>query len=657
MSTASGPTLFALAALAYLALAVYVIWLNDPDRVGAGFWPAAGIMLALLLLVPTRRWWWIVAGIIAGEVVSDVYHGYPVPGIPWWVAGNVINPLLGAYLVRRFGSPRGELVPVGNLLVFVLFGVIIAPTVGASVGTVGTVTQVGVPFVEAWPKYVVGDALGVLVMAPVILTAGTRAPRRPSLEWIVLGAGLIATAGATAWDWPGSLEVTMPALVIPFLTWAALRFGVRGAAWAVFIVAHLTNLVTALGRGPFVDLATTGAEAVWVLQAFLLLAASSTFVLAAIASELSNREQVEQLLHDLADSMPQLVWVAGADGAVTYYNRRREAYAPPTPGEPFAWHPLLHPDDEERTAGEWARATRTGEAYECEHRLLMADGSYRWHLSRAERVEAMGRAQWYGTATDIDELKRADALKDEFVAIASHELRNPVAAIYGLAQQFQRAIDRKQLDDQRIQAYSGGLLQSSSYLARLTNDLMDVSRLQRSDLPIHPETVDIAGLLTAVASSLEWPEGRVRAELEEDLGRLEVDPARMRQVLSNLIDNALKYSPEDGLVVVRARPRDGGVLVEVEDSGIGLPEEDLERIFSPFGRATNAGTVHGLGMGLYIAREIAERHGGSLVATSPGIGHGSTMRLWLPRATTTGVESPPGDAPPTSAGAVRSGSA
>src|SRR5690606_21683383 len=138
---------------------------------------------------PTRRWAWALAGVAIAEVLVDVSRGYPTMAIPWWTAGNVLDPLVGAWLVRRFASPRGELLPLRNLLSFIALAVIVAPLVGASVGSVGTVANGDLGWSQVWPKYVVGDALGVLVVAPVLLTLREAPFRRGLVEWLAVGGG------------------------------------------------------------------------------------------------------------------------------------------------------------------------------------------------------------------------------------------------------------------------------------------------------------------------------------------------------------------------------------------------------------------------------------------------------------------------------------
>jgi signal transduction histidine kinase len=170
----------------------------------------------------------------------------------------------------------------------------------------------------------------------------------------------------------------------------------------------------------------------------------------------------------------------------------------------------------------------------------------------------------------------------------------------------------------------------------LTDDLLDVSRLQRGELPLRPERTDLAALVREVVRHGEWGEGRLILDGEADL-EVVVDANRIRQVVSNLLDNAVKYSPDGAEVRVRLDRQGEGALLEVQDAGIGLAPETLESIFTPFGRAPNAAAANipGLGLGLYLARRIAEQHGGKLWAESEGEGRGTLMSLWLPRATAT----------------------
>jgi PAS domain S-box-containing protein len=254
--------------------------------------------------------------------------------------------------------------------------------------------------------------------------------------------------------------------------------------------------------------------------------------------------------------------------------------------------------------------------------------------------------------------------RDEFLSIASHELRTPVTAISGVAQVALRARQRGTLDDARLTRTLEQIIRGSQRLVALTEDLLDVSRLQTRRFELRLEPLDVTAVVAEFAERFGAQLGdrhTLRLETDGHSGTSLVDPARFEQVLANLLSNAVKYSPDGGEIVISVRQADasivpetlraerpapgGGVLVAVRDSGIGLPPGAEETIFQPFGRAPNAThrQIQGLGLGLYICRQILERHGGQIWASSPGDGYGTTISLWLSE------NEPPASTPPPSA--------
>lgn len=297
-----GPLLFLVSAVVYAALAQYSVFMNDPVLLGAGFWPAAGLSMGLLLLLPASRWGWVLAGVAVAEIVGDLAHGYPLGGIAFWTLGNVIEPLVGALLIRRFSSPEGSLAPVRQLFGFLALGVVLAPLIGASIGTVGTTSFIGHPLGQVWPKYVVGDALGVLVMAPILLTWRLRSPRRSLLERIALGVSAPLVTFLVFHEWHVAWDVTLPYLILPFLMWAALRMGLVGAALISCAVAHIANWATATGYGPFAIAGGTE-HAVTLLQVFLLISVTSALLLASLSSDLVGKSEVARRLSEQNETL------------------------------------------------------------------------------------------------------------------------------------------------------------------------------------------------------------------------------------------------------------------------------------------------------------------------------------------------------------------
>ena len=232
------------------------------------------------------------------------------------------------------------------------------------------------------------------------------------------------------------------------------------------------------------------------------------------------------------------------------------------------------------------------------------------------------------------EARDAVHAREEFLSIAAHELRNPVASIKGNAELLLRWHARQQLDSARIERLLATIVHGSDRLAVLVEDLMDVSRLQGEQFAISPRPTDLATLLRGVVDRQQVTAEAHALRLEISVGDCEIvtDPDRMEQVLTNLVGNAVKYSPDGGEIQVTLDEDQDNVLVRVRDRGIGLPPGAAATLFQPFARAANAveRNLPGLGLGLYICRQIVERHGGQIWAESAGEGQGTTMSLLLP---------------------------
>jgi PAS domain S-box-containing protein len=257
--------------------------------------------------------------------------------------------------------------------------------------------------------------------------------------------------------------------------------------------------------------------------------------------------------------------------------------------------------------------------------------------AKAERERLLAEAETARAAAE--EAVRA---REEFLSIASHELRNPVAVLSGTAQLLRRARASGRLTDDRLGSYLESLERAGAHLAALTNDLLDVSRLQHGGLPLRPEATDVAALLRDIVRRSEWPDHRITLAADEAPLEAVIDVNRIRQVVTNLLENAVKYSPSADEVRMYLSRDDGGFLIEVQDFGIGLPPNTADAIFTPFQRtqyASEAG-IPGLGLGLFIARRIAEQHRGRLWAQSDGEGCGAIMSLWLPTQPTEAGERP-----------------
>ncbi|MEA2525481.1 MAG: hypothetical protein QOF73_2708 [Thermomicrobiales bacterium] len=232
------------------------------------------------------------------------------------------------------------------------------------------------------------------------------------------------------------------------------------------------------------------------------------------------------------------------------------------------------------------------------------------------------------------EAQAAVAARDRFLSIAAHELRTPIAVTKAFAELLAREQARGTPSPERVAHLVDRIVGGADRLDQLTQELLDVARLRLGQLPLQPEPLDLTALAREVVERHRERAAETHHVVVEVDGPCPVmaDPDRIEQVLVNLVENALKYSPAGGTVRVSVAHEGDGVRVSVADEGIGLPAGVNEAIFAPFGRAANAAEsgIPGLGLGLYIGRSFVERHGGRIWAESPGEGRGTTVSFWLP---------------------------
>lgn len=301
----------------------------------------------------------------------------------------------------------------------------------------------------------------------------------------------------------------------------------------------------------------------------------------------------------------------------------------------------VHPDELERGRAAIEKAIREKGVFELEHRVLRADGSYGWTYSRAApRLDANGEIfEWIGAASDItkrklveEQLKESERRKDEFLAMLAHELRNPLAPISSAAELLRIAA----FDRNRVLQTSEIITRQIRHLTSLVDDLMDVSRVSRGLVKLDNMPLDIRQVVAeAVEQVTPLVEGK-RHHLRVDLApgiTVSGDRKRLVQVLTNLLNNAAKYTPEGGELEVHAKAHDNNVVVSVMDNGIGIESDLVHRVFDLFSQAevTSDRTSGGLGLGLALVKNLVELHKGTVKCESDGPGEGSKFTVFLPR--------------------------
>ncbi len=381
--------------------------------------------------------------------------------------------------------------------------------------------------------------------------------------------------------------------------------------------------------------------------------------------DITARKQAEDALRQselnfrtLANTVPQLVWTTQPDGYHDYFNDRWYDYTGMTPEQTqgWGWSHLLHPDDQERSLAIWQESLQTGNDYSIEYRFRhAADGTYRWFLGQAFplRNEAGEIIRWFGTCTDIHDQKcalaerdralerehaareqaeMANRIKDEFLAVLSHELRSPLNPILG----WTHLLRTRKFDQHGTERALEIIERNAKLQTQLIEDLLDISRILRSKMALNVAPVNlvdvIEGAIETVRLAADAKQIQIQTQFEPDVGFVSGDAARLQQVVWNLLSNAVKFTPAEGQITIRLTRMGDQSQIQVTDTGQGIRPDFLPHVFDHFrqedGKITRK--FGGLGLGLAIVRHLTQLHGGTVRVESNGENCGTTFSVVLP---------------------------
>ena len=285
----------------------------------------------------------------------------------------------------------------------------------------------------------------------------------------------------------------------------------------------------------------------------------------------------------------------------------------------------IHPADRELARSQIARALETRQPFEVQHRIVLDDGTERVVQGRGRVIVDSSGAplRLVGTSQDVTERHRVEEVRDNILSAVSHELRTPLTSVLGFALTLEQRPD----DPARSQM-TGALVSQARRLEHLLSDLLDVDRLRHGLMQVTPESTDVTALVKRTIAAVEAPEGN-RVSLSADEIVAEVDAAKLERIVDNLVTNALKHTPPGTGVFVSVSAGSGRLLLRVDDSGRGVPDELKEQIFEPFVRVNGAGGAPGTGIGLALVAQFAALQGGKAwVEDRPG--GGASFRVSLP---------------------------
>ena len=374
--------------------------------------------------------------------------------------------------------------------------------------------------------------------------------------------------------------------------------------------------------------------------------------LVSIMADVTDAKQAQEQLRVERERL-RLALSVGRMGAFDLNIRTKELWWSPETFDLFGVDPdsfaptrenvleLVHPEDREDFVKRRAEAIASGEPFLDEFRIRRPDGSQVWigYQGRAEYGADGKPLRTLGIVMDISErkhveqiLRDADQQKDDFIATLSHELRNPLAPIRN-AVDILRHIPPT---DPRVAWCHGIIRRQTDQMSRLLDDLLDVSRLSRTQLTLRLERVELAAVVQhaiEIAQPVIDAAGHtLMVSMPDEKVLLDADPTRLAQVFSNVLINSAKYTPANGSIALGARREGDLIAVRVKDTGIGIAEEHLGRIFKMFGQVESAlnRAQGGQGIGLALARGLVELHGGTIHARSEGLGKGSEFEIRLP---------------------------
>ena len=327
----SSVAVFLITLTSYIILAQISALLSNPITNDDTFWPGAGLSLALLLMLPNRQWIWVVLAIAIGEYISKLSADSPFAANIFWIGANCIEPLIGAFLIRRSGNVNGVLAPQGNMFRFLAYGVIVAPFVGACIGSIGTYQIFGTTFWDSWPKWFIGNSLGVLIVAPMFLARiKLSSPLTWPKEQLIFAVTLFISTLLILRNWSSFLDLVLPYLFLPFTLWAALRFGIRSTALTIFLIATAASVSMSLGYVPYQTAVLEDFNGITMMQVRLHIVSATALVVAALTHDLFQGLRNEKRLMRQAhrDELTGLYNRAGLNFRVENSSHRRQSDKP-----------------------------------------------------------------------------------------------------------------------------------------------------------------------------------------------------------------------------------------------------------------------------------------------------------------------------------------
>ena len=623
-------------------------------------WPPNAILLAALLLTPVRIWWVVLLAAFPAHLATQLQSNVPPTMILCWFISNSCEALIGASSIRYLIGGPVRLNRLRNVALFCLCGVFLGPFLSSFLDSAFVaMNHWGVGrYWEIWRIRFTSNVLAALTVAAFIVTWATggidslrQLSRRRLLEGICLLLGLITISFVLFNGIAPKQNSALLYVPLPFLLWAAVRFGSQGATAATSAVAFLAILGVAHGHGPFSE--KSAEQNALSVQVFLIFLSMPLLFLAAIIEE---RDEAEEALRErderiglAAESANLALWTIDFLRHGSWMNEKGRELFGFAPNEPLSREVFLsrvHPEDQKAVDGVIETARAGSQKFEVAYRLLRPDGETRWLISRGRylRNDRGQLSELMGVAMDVtaqvnsdlefrrqrEEMTRMSRVSSmgELTASLAHELNQPLTAIASNAAAGRRLLAQGSPDLEMFEE----LLADVSADARRAGDIIHGIHhfVRKSDGVRRAVNLNeiIQEVLRLVHSDLLGRGMAIETQLAPSLPCVDANAVQLQQVLLNLLMNSLEAmqatpAAKRRVVISTTCEADSSVTVGVRDYGCGLPKENLDKVFTHF----YSTKPNGMGMGLTIVRSIVEAHGGKLNAENSDEGARFFFRL------------------------------
>jgi len=634
-------------------------------------WPPSGIALAAVLLIGYR----ISPGIFLGAFLVNFLNGAPLLSAFGIGLGNTLEAIIAAYLLKRILHFQNTFDREKDVIGYFFFAGCLAPMIPATMGTVSLWLAGIVPFETfgaTWRAWWTGDLIGIVLITPIILLWSSHPRLSFSLQttWekvievavvSLLFSFTLLYVFTNLFSSFAISEVVRPYPYFVFLplSWIALRFGARTTILATFFTAIVAIFGTVQGWGPFISPSLN--IRLYQVEIFSLITVATMLLMATmVASSRRNEENLGDrgVTFMEAQALSQTGSWELDNGTLVWSNELYRIYGFSSQEEKVSRETFIlhaHPEDQAMVRQALNDAFDRHKMINIYYRIMRPDGTLRYLQAMAKPLASKGWSpKIIGVSKDITErkmgelgleaktteleqallaLQKSDKAKTHFLAVLSHELRNPLASILSAVELLQL---RGELNPETKKSMNI-IDRQVQNLKTLLGDLLDLSRIEQGKIQLRKYHVDVREIITRAAETAAPTIEARKHSLQVTLPTHEVvlfgDSLRLEQSIVNLLYNASKFSEPGSLILLTCMNTEKHIVISVKDEGIGIEQKFLEKIFEPFSDFDRPSTSlrGGLGIGLKLVKALIELHGGTVEAKSEGLGKGSEFIIRLPK--------------------------